>query len=133
MSMPSQGALRLLHAYLAVGVVALSGAAILQLPLERWVADGTNWGYCPGWQREIAFWNLTLLAVLVQALVWGDVPSKLFVVRAGMLLSLLTGVNHLVEVLRGGQVSTHVWGVGNFAYVVLGVIVLVACRRHRPA
>jgi KinB signaling pathway activation protein len=129
---PRRTALRLLDAYLVTGVVALLGAAVLQLPFERWLAGGTHWGYCPGWQREIAFWNLALLAIVVQALAWGDTRTKLIVVRGGMVLSLLTGGNHLFEALGGGEVYTHVWGVANFAYVMLGAAVLWMCRASPP-
>lgn len=120
-----------LSLFLALWALGSFGAAIIQLALPEWGGRGTNWGLSPGWQREISFWNLGLIAIILQFLRWGSADAKVWVARALVLLSVLFGTNHAVEVLRGGQTWFNAVGAAaNYVAVLLGIGALV--RSARP-
>jgi hypothetical protein len=125
--------------FLAIWIAGAGYASFAQLALQELGARGSNWGYTPGWQREIGFWNIGLIALLIPILRSGTLSIRIAAVRALVLLSALFGTNHAVEVFRNGQVHLNVWShVGgmseNYIAVALGVAVLtMAWRRHEGA
>src|SRR5687768_4518673 len=85
-----------------------AGAALIQGLLPRAFARRTAWGHNPGWQREIAIWNIgTLTAFAALRRNPDDVDSGL--IAGYSVLSTLFGANHLVAALRSPQ------SVGNWA------------------
>jgi KinB signaling pathway activation protein len=96
----------------------------------------SSWGYTPGWQREIGFWNIGLIAILIPILRRGSPELVVSTIRGLVLLSVLFGTNHAVEVFRGGhahpELLSHVGGmVENYFAVLLGTILLVEAWRRR--
>ncbi|MGP8214292.1 MAG: hypothetical protein ACLQQ4_01880 [Bacteroidia bacterium] len=107
-------------------------AAIAQLVFQQTGAAGTHWGYTPGWQREIGFWNLGLILIILQVLFRGNYTSKIQVTRALVLLSFLFGANHFIEIFKGGTIYSHIGGASeNYVAVIWGGILLFLSERSR--
>ena len=105
-------------------------AAVAQLAFQKLGADGTHWGYTPGWQREIGFWNLGLVLIIIQSLFKGTYNSKVQITRALVVLSLLFGTNHFLEIFKGGTIYSHIGGaVENYIAVIWGGILLMLNMR----
>ncbi len=121
---------RYYRAFLRLWCVGSVLAAFAQLASTEHTAAGSAWGYAPGWQREIGFWNIALVALLVAILRRGSTELHVAATRALVLLSALFAVNHLVEVFRGGQVHALQLNAGagaiNSLSVVFGGTLLVA-------
>jgi KinB signaling pathway activation protein len=127
---------RYYRAFLGLWCLGAAYASFAQLALQELGAQGSNWGYTPGWQREIGFWNIGLIAVLIPILRRGTADIQLASIRALVLLSALFGTNHAVEVFRGGHVHLGLWShVGGWAEnclaVAPGIALLVATWRQR--
>jgi KinB signaling pathway activation protein len=128
-----------LNWFLKIYCFGLIYACFAQLALQKLGADGSVWGYCPGWQREIGFWNIGLIVILIQVILWGDLTVKMYIARALVLLSLLFGTNHLVAVLETGnyKLYAHMGGaIENYFAVCWGgflVIVFQLTKGQRAA
>ena len=104
-------------------------AAVAQLAFQQWGAAGTHWGYTPGWQREIGFWNLGLDLIILQTLLKGNYISKIHITRALVLLSFLFGTNHFIEIFNGGAIYSHLGGATeNYIAVIWGSILLMKVK-----
>lgn len=112
--------------YLLVVLLALGIAFIEQTVLPAFVSRRTVWGFAPGWQREIAFWNVGL-GVVIGGMLWvGDPDSLRVVVAAVVVLTSLLGTNHLVAAVANRSAWLHRVGAAvNYLAVVAGVIVLL--------
>ncbi len=112
--------------FLRIWALGSSWAALAQLGFQQLGAAGTHWGYTPGWQREIGFWNLGLILIILQALFKGTYNAKLQITKALVLLSFLFGTNHFIEVLKGGAIYSHIGGATeNYIAVIWGSILLI--------
>jgi hypothetical protein len=119
---------RLAKVFLWLWIAGAAYASFAQLALQESAARNSSWGYTPGWQREIGFWNIGLIAILAPIALNGSPEIRITTVRGLVLLSALFGTNHAFEVARGGGLS-HIGGmVENLAAVVFGLVVLVAAR-----
>ena len=78
---------------------------IIQGGFARAFSRATAWGHNPGWQREIAIWNLGTLVTIVRLRRHPGDPDH--ALASGFtVLSGLFGLNHLVAGLR----SPRSWG-----------------------
>ena len=112
--------------YLAVVLGGLGIAFVEQLLLPRFVARNTSWGLAPGWQREIAFWNIGLGAVIVGALRMGNPNCTSVVVGALVVLTSLLGLNHLLAALANREAWLHrVGALVNALAAIAGVMLLL--------
>lgn len=111
--------------YVLLIALALPIAVIVQAFLPRFVANATNWGRAPGWQREIAIWNVAMFVIILGALSSRDAPGTRVVAEALVVLTALLGINHLAA-LRQGRLAWGHWlaGTANCVAAVGGVIVL---------
>lgn len=112
--------------YLVAVLVALGVAFIEQALLPRFISRHTAWGLAPGWQREIAFWNIGLAVVIVGILWARDPACARVVVMAVVVLTSLLGTNHLLASLSDRSAWLHRVGAAvNYVAVVAGVMVLL--------
>jgi hypothetical protein len=117
--------------FLVLWMLGASVAAVGQFFVQKRGGSRTNWGYSPGWQREIGFWNLGMITIAAQILLRADDDAKRYLARGLVLLSFLFGTNHAREVLRGGRVSFHaLWTAANYITVILGVAALSRGERR---
>ena len=78
-------------------------------------------GLCSSWQREIAFWNIGIVSLVLcyRSLHAPDAA----ILPALALLSLLLGTNHLLSGLKEPNKAGHWAGVlGNFVAIILYIV-----------
>lgn len=90
---------RLMRSFLVFAACCFAGAFVVQTFFPEVGGQGTAWGLAPGWQREIGFWNVFALAVVVGALMRGDGDTPRIVALGIVALAFLLGTNHLVAVV----------------------------------
>jgi hypothetical protein len=115
------GCLVLLRWYLraAFWVFALSFFAQAFAPQET--AAASVWGFAPGWQREIGFFDLAMALIAFFAIRTDDFRFQRSLTLAIVVLTTLVGTNHLVTILSGKTSSLHeVFAVVNYAAVAIG-------------
>ena len=111
--------------YLAVVLIGLAIAFVEQAFLPRFVSRHTVWGLAPGWQREIAFWNLGLMVAIAASLWAGDPTSMRIVVASFVVLTALLGTNHLLAAVAHRAAWLHRVGAAvNYLAVIAGVALL---------
>jgi KinB signaling pathway activation protein len=118
-----------LRAYLRLLAVLtiVSGVGLLVMPAQ--LGAMTPWGAAPGWQREIAFWNLATYIVIVRTLRRGDVGAMRLLVAGLVVLNLLVAANHFATLLAsGGAPLNAVAGAINAGSGILGLIALWKAR-----
>jgi KinB signaling pathway activation protein len=99
-----------------------------QLGLPDDLGAASAWGIAPGWQREIGFWNLAMLIVIVRTLRANDAGGGRTVAIALIVLQLLVGTNHALAAIEHHQVLNVIMCVVNLGCVAFGV---AALRRGR--
>jgi hypothetical protein len=103
-------------------------ATILQTLLQKQLASKTSWGFAPGWQREIALWNIGITALVLSLRTAFPAPDAA-ILPALAWLSLLLGANHLISAIKEPKKIGHWAGVGgNFLGVSLYLVFLI--ERH---
>jgi len=114
----------LLRWYLKVlaGLTIVSCLGQLGLPAQ--LAAASAWGVAPGWQREIAFWDLAMYIVMVRTLQANDAISGRTVAIALTVLQLLVATNHVVAAIQGHALLNTIMGAVNYGCVVLGILAL---------
>lgn len=109
--------------WLSAAALALSGGE--QILASRFVADGTSWGFAPGWQREIGFWNVGMMLVVIGALRAGDAQAARRITWALLPMYMLFGTNHLVAICGHPNAWLHYTPmIANYAGVAVGAIAL---------
>jgi KinB signaling pathway activation protein len=83
-----------------------AGAFVLQVFFQDYLAGTTAWGFSPGWQREIGFWNLGIIFITIQILRLG-IPVKNTILPAILILSALFAGNHYVTGSRNPSFYGH--------------------------
>jgi len=87
----------------------------------RETAAASVWGFAPGWQREIGFFDLAMALMAFLAIRTDDLRFQRSLTLGVVVLTTLVGTNHLVTVLSGETSSLHeVFTVVNYAAVVIG-------------
>ena len=111
--------------YLAAVLVALGISFVEQAFLPGFVSRHTAWGLAPGWQREIAFWNIGL-AIVIGGVLWSKDPASVrAVVTALVVLTGLLGTNHLLTARSNRTAWLHrVGAIVNYLAFGTGVVVL---------
>ncbi|MGT2906760.1 hypothetical protein [Streptococcus dentiloxodontae] len=99
-------------------IAAMLGATVLQLFFPDYMGRHSGYGIAHSWQREIAFWDIAVIIILLAV----NIKYDWFYLRA-VLLALIVGgacigTNHLVHFL---QTQSFVNGLGaaeNYLLVV---------------
>jgi hypothetical protein len=94
-------------------------AAVGQGLLSRTVARRSNWPVASGWQREIAAWNVALSFAVLRSLFIPHEPSRLTILRAIEVLSLLLALNHLAAIRRRARLLHMAAFLANASLAVL--------------
>ncbi len=123
---------RLMRSFLIAAACCFAGAFVVQTFFPEIGGQGTAWGLAPGWQREIGFWNVFALAVVVGALTRGDGDTPRIVALGIVVLAFLLGTNHLVAVVRHPDGWAHYTPLlVNYLAVVWGTLALLSGRKTR--
>jgi len=117
---------KILRFYLTAAAVAFFGAFVVQTFLPQIGGTGTRWGLAPGWQREIGFWNVAMLVIILGVLTKTDASSARIVVRGLLVLGILLGTNHLFAIITDPQGWAHYTPmIVNYVGVIVGWLALL--------
>ena len=103
-------------------IIAISGAAILQIFAPEYMGRHAAYGISTGWQREIGFWNISVLLILITAYRhynWTYLKSILLALILG---GIGIGSNHFVHYLRMHQMVNLIGAVENYLLVLAWMI-----------
>ena len=103
-------------------IIAISGAAILQIFAPEYMGRHAAYGISIGWQREIGFWNIAVLVILITAYRhynWTYLKSILLALILG---GVGIGSNHFVHYLKMHQMVNLIGAVENYLLVLAWII-----------
>ena len=103
-------------------IIAMTGAMIFQIFFPEVMGSHSGYGVAVGWQREIGFWNLAVLMILIAVTVKYDWFYLRVVLGALIVGGLGIGTNHLLAYLEGATFVNLVGAIENYALVIGWVI-----------
>ena len=112
---------------LLAGLTIISCIGQLALPARLGV--NSAWGVAPGWQREIAFWDLAMYIVIARTLRANDPVGGRTVAIALVVLQLAVATNHAVAGIQSHAMLNTIMAGVNYACVVFGAL---SVRRPLP-
>ncbi|MEI7784732.1 MAG: hypothetical protein WCK08_10140 [Betaproteobacteria bacterium] len=115
--------------FLSICLLAFCLSFIVQTVFQYLGAEKSVWGGNPGWQREIAFWNVGCAIIVFLALRLADGHLGMAVATGCTVLFFLLGTNHLFAFVSNPSAQFH-WPPLLFNYVGLafGVRLLLQQR-----
>ena len=111
-------------------IVAMTGAAILQIVAPEYMGSNAAYGISVGWQREIGFWNLAVLIILVTTCFHYDWIYLRAILLALILGGIGIGTNHFIHFLSAHESVNLVGAIENY---VLAVGWMIECNRRKTA
>ncbi|MBO0996018.1 hypothetical protein [Bacillus sp. SD088] len=114
---------KLLRIMFIILIVAMTGAAIMQLFFPEIMGANSEYGIATGWQREIGFWNLAILPILIGVNLKYDYYFLQIVVISLIVGGLGFGTNHLLGFIEDGSKTISLIGaVENYLLVLFWVL-----------
>jgi hypothetical protein len=117
MTKPLRWYLRLLA---ALTIISCLG----QLGLPARLGAASAWGVAPGWQREIAFWNVAMYIVIARTVRANDAVAGRTVALGLVALQLMAATNHAVAAIQSLAALNTIMAAVNYACVALGAFAL---------
>ena len=95
-------------------------------------AEKSVWGGNPGWQREIAFWNVGAAIIVFFTLRLNEQRPALVVATGCTVLFFLLGTNHLFAFVANPRAEFH-WPplILNYVGVAFGLRLLMASHKRK--
>ena len=120
---------RLTRIFLIICLAAFVSSFIVQTAFPFLGAERSVWGGNPGWQREIAFWNVGAAIIVFLTLRLRDARLAIAVVSGCVVLFFLLGTNHLFAFIANPKAVFH-WPplLLNYVGLLFGVRVLLSQR-----
>ncbi|HHX67839.1 MAG: hypothetical protein WAO56_07435 [Miniphocaeibacter sp.] len=114
---------KLLRVMFIILMIALLGAAIMQIFFPEAMGANSEYGVSVGWQREIGFWNLAILPILIGVNRKYDLYFLTIVVLSLIVGGLGFGTNHLIGYINdSSKVISLIGALENYAFVILWII-----------
>jgi hypothetical protein len=125
---------RRLRTFLVICLVSFAAAFVVQTVFQSLGAQRSHWGGNPGWQREIAFWNICAIVIAARAIQLDQAAFAVAVSQGFTALFLLLGTNHLFAFVAEPAAHFH-WPplVLNYVGVAFGVHTLLTFRTRSEA
>ena len=111
--------LRVLFIFL---IIAILGAAILQIFAPEYMGRNSAYGISIGGQREIGFWNIAVLVILITAYRNYNWPYLKSILLALILGGIGIGGNHFIHYLKMHQMVNLIGAVENYLLVLAWII-----------
>lgn len=116
---------RLLKSLFIIVIVAMLGAALLQIFIPEFLGKRTGFGLSPGWQREIGYWNIGMIVMLTAALIKKNNEIIIVLAYGTSTIGILFCINHLVGFMNHTSSYMNLFGaIENFLLVSLLIYVL---------
>jgi len=103
-------------------IISISGAAILQIFAPEYMGRHAAYGISTGWQREIGFWNIAVLVILITAYRYYNWTYLKSILLALILGGIGIGSNHFVHYLKVHQIVNLIGAVENYLLVLAWII-----------
>jgi len=113
--------------FLIVCASAFGSSFVIQTIFQKIVAgDMSTWGHSPGWQREIALWNIGCSIVSLASLKLKSNEATIPVVLGFTVMFLCLGTNHLFALFTDPLSKFH-WPpfIANYVGLFFGANTLV--------
>lgn len=121
--------------YLGFMAAACGGALLWQAFLPELAGLYSSWGVAAGWQREIALWNVELVAAILCALLGKDLRAMKILTLQSTVLCWALGAHHLAALAAqpSPQYGIHLLGVLEVMLLggVWGAVVLLRTRKQK--
>ena len=123
---------RLAKVFLIICLVAFLAAFVVQTVFQFLGAERSVWGGNPGWQREIAFWNVGAAIIVLLTLRLNEQRPALAVATGCTVLFFLLGTNHLLAFIANPRAQFH-WPllVLNYVGLAFGLRLLMKSRKGK--
>jgi hypothetical protein len=118
--------------FLVICLAAFCSSFVIQTVFQFLGAQKSVWGGNPGWQREIAFWNVGAAVTVFLTLRAGDARLAIPVAAGCTVLFFLLGTNHLFAFLENPSAQFH-WPplVLNYVGLAFGARLMLALRKDQ--
>ena len=114
---------KLLRVMFIIIIIAMSSAAILQLFFPIMMGSNSEYGIAPGWQREIGFWNLAVLPILIGVNLKYDYYFLRIVVISLIIGGIGFGTNHLLGFINDtSKLISLIGAIENYVFALLWVL-----------
>ena len=113
---------KFLRTIFILAILAMLGAAIIQIFLPHFLGEKSAYGLSIHWQREIGFWNLAILPLLLAVNLKYDWFYLQMTLLALILGGLDFGTNHLLGYLEKANQANLLGWVENYLLVLLWCI-----------
>ena len=110
---------KFLRAIFILAILAMLGAAIIQIFLPHLLGEKSAYGLSIHWQQEIGFWNLAILPLLLAVNLKYDWFYLQMTLLALILGGLGFGTNHLLGYLEKANQANLLGWVENYLLVLL--------------
>ena len=103
-------------------IIAISGAALLQIFAPEYMGRNAAYGISTGWQREIGFWNIAVLVILITAYRhynWIYLKSILLALILG---GIGIGTNHFIHYMKVHQIVNLIGALETYLLVIAWII-----------
>lgn len=113
---------KLLRIMFIIVTISIAGAAVLQLFFVEEMGSNSEYGISAGWQREIGFWNLVILPILIGVQLKYDYYFLRIVVISLIIGGIGFGTNHLLGFINDGSKMISLVGTVENYIIVLFLI-----------
>ena len=113
---------KFLRAIFILVILAMLGAAIIQIFLPHLLGEKSTYGLSIHWQREIGFWNLAILPLLLAVNLKYDWFYLQMTLLALILGGLGFGTNHLLGYLEKANQANLLGWIENYLLVFCWII-----------
>ncbi|BDR56945.1 hypothetical protein [Xylocopilactobacillus apis] len=106
-----------------IAMLGIAGAAIIQIFMPKLLGETSQYGLSIYWQREIGFWNLAILPILIGVNYKYDYFFIKIVVLSLIIGGIGFGTNHLLGFLaNNANYSNLVGSIENYVLVIMWII-----------
>jgi hypothetical protein len=98
---------RRMKIFLIISLIAFCSSFVVQTAFQYLGAERSVWGGNPGWQREIAFWNVGAAVIVFLTLRLDDSRLAVAVATGCTVLFCLFGINHLFAFIDNPSAQFH--------------------------
>ncbi|MGT2961377.1 hypothetical protein [Streptococcus caballi] len=124
---------KFLRLMFALVILAMLGATVLQLFFPDYMGSHSGYGVAYGWQREIAFWDMAVLIILVAVNIKYDWFYLQVVLLALSVGGICIGTNHLVYFMARHSLINGIGAAENYLLVLGWFIGWIIENKHRKS
>ena len=114
---------KLLRVMFIIIIIAMFSASILQLFFPVMMGSNSEYGIAIGWQREIGFWNLAILPILIGINLRYDYYFLRIIVISLIVGGVGFGTNHLLGFIDNtSKLVSMVGAIENYVFALLWIL-----------